>query len=242
MHPNHLAYDVISKTPAAERKPVLAFTRRNAFEFLDVAPPRPVIGIIGQDNGRTPLGCVEIWMASLQPVGKPIVTRGGANRKGRGRHVLRRLRLGARAARSANNSSIGRLFPAKNSSWLFLIASWIFGSRISLSSWISSGVSFGTIVMVRPDTRNSTRSPGLNPALRRMLFGTVISALGLRVTAMCCFAFSLDGSGGFVKPPPRIPPPRIPKAPPAPDRYRLADKGLAWHAHFKVLCTRYGAG
>jgi hypothetical protein len=79
---------------------------------------------------------------------------------------------------------MGRLFPARNSSLLFLIAARIFGSRISRSSWISSGVSFGTIVIALPETLNSTWSPGLNHALRRMLFGTVISVFDLRVTVM----------------------------------------------------------
>jgi hypothetical protein len=40
------------------------------------------------------------------------------------------------------------------------------------------------MLITRPDTLNSTRSPGLIPALRRMLFGTVISAFGLRVTVI----------------------------------------------------------
>jgi hypothetical protein len=44
------------------------------------------------------------------------------------------------------------------------------------------------MVIVRPDTLNSIRSPGRYPALRRMLLGTVISDCGLRVTVMIASA------------------------------------------------------
>src|ERR1017187_7875719 len=84
---------------------------------------------------------------------------------------------------------MGRLLPARNSLYPFRIAARIFGSWISRSSCASSGESFGTMVMARPETLNSTWSPSLKPALRRTLVGTVISVL--RVTVMVMVAVSL---------------------------------------------------
>jgi hypothetical protein len=68
------------------------------------------------------LDCVEIGMAfrsllesrSLRGVVRTVKAAGAMLRDGYG--------LGARAARPAKRSSIGRLFPAKNSWWLFRIA------------------------------------------------------------------------------------------------------------------------
>jgi len=104
MQPNDLAYNVITKTPAAEREPVLAFAWCNAFEFFDVMPASTVIRVFGKDDCRALFRSVEIAVAFLQLVGKPIVTRSGTNRKGRRRHALRCLRPVVRAARSANSS------------------------------------------------------------------------------------------------------------------------------------------
>ena len=53
MQTNKLANDVITETPATERKPVLTFARCNIFEFPDVMRPSPVIGIFGEDDGST---------------------------------------------------------------------------------------------------------------------------------------------------------------------------------------------
>ena len=74
MQPNKLAYNVITKAPAAEGEPILAFAGCNAFEFLDVMSPSTVIRILGKDTRRALFGCVEITIAFLQLVGKPIVT------------------------------------------------------------------------------------------------------------------------------------------------------------------------
>ena len=104
MQPNELAYDVITKTPAAQGEPILALAGCNGFEFLDVMPASTVMGIFGKDSCRALFGCVEIAMAFLELVGEPIVTRSGANRKGRGCYALRRLRLVVRVTRSANSS------------------------------------------------------------------------------------------------------------------------------------------
>lgn len=82
----------------------------------------------------------------------------------------RRARGALCSARSAKNSSIGRVFPARNSWYPSRVAFRSFGSRISRSSWISSAEGFGVIFIVRPETLNSTCSPGLMPAFRRMLF------------------------------------------------------------------------
>ena len=116
MQPNQLVNDVIAEAPTTDGEPVLTLAGCDAFEFLDVMPPRPVIGICGKDRYRAFFNGIKLTMVFLQPVGEPIKTRTGADRKGRGGHALRRPRLVARAARSAKSSSIGRLFPAKNSS------------------------------------------------------------------------------------------------------------------------------
>ena len=65
MQPNKLAYDVITKTPAAQGEPILALAGCNGFEFLDVMPASTVMGIFGKDSCRALFGCVEITMAFL---------------------------------------------------------------------------------------------------------------------------------------------------------------------------------
>ncbi len=47
MQPNKLAYDVITKTPAAQGESILTVAGCNAFEFLDVMPATTVMGIFG---------------------------------------------------------------------------------------------------------------------------------------------------------------------------------------------------
>src|SRR5580704_2448186 len=85
---------------------------------------------------------------------------------------------------SASSALAGRLLPARYSCQPCLMIARTLGSLISRSSSSSSDESFGTMVIDRPLTRNSTRSPGLKPALRRTLLGTVISLLGLSFTAI----------------------------------------------------------
>jgi len=58
------------------------------------------------------------------------------------------------------------------------------------------------IVMVREDTLNSSRSPALMPAYRRMLGGTTrssASSLTVVVMAEFNFVFIVDALGSFVK-------------------------------------------
>ena len=66
MERRHLAHDVVAETPAAEGKPVLAFAGWNAFEFFNVVPPRPVIGICGENGYRTLFGRLEIAVPLLE--------------------------------------------------------------------------------------------------------------------------------------------------------------------------------
>ena len=68
MEPYQLAHDVVAEPPTAERKPVLAITRRNAFQLLDVMPARSVVGI-GRKNGCGALfGKRKLAMAFVQLV------------------------------------------------------------------------------------------------------------------------------------------------------------------------------
>jgi hypothetical protein len=47
---HHLsAIDVIAKTPPAQAEPVLTFTLRDTFEFLDVVPSAAVIGVVSEN-------------------------------------------------------------------------------------------------------------------------------------------------------------------------------------------------
>jgi hypothetical protein len=63
MQPNKLAYDVVTKTPAAQGESILALAGCNAFEFLIVMPAGTVIRVFGKDKCRALFGCFEITMA-----------------------------------------------------------------------------------------------------------------------------------------------------------------------------------
>lgn len=196
MKRDHLAYDVVAETPSSEGKPILAFAGPNGFQFSNVMAACPIIRICRQNRYCGLFGRFELAVCSVELVGKPLVSGSCMNPK-EGRHAPEYQPLGflRRAARSAKNSFAGRVLPARNSCWLARIAARIFGSRMSSSSCCSSGESLGLMLITRPETLNSTRSPGLMPARRRMLFGTVISVLGLRMRVMM---IQSNASGEFL--------------------------------------------
>ncbi len=108
--------DVVPKAPPAERDPVLAFPRLDAFQFLDVVGSAHIVRVFFEDGEGFSVAILDIAVVLSERPEQAFEVRGGTDRKSRRHEAGRRTRFAFFSFWSSKrNFSAGRLLPLRYS-------------------------------------------------------------------------------------------------------------------------------